>query len=39
MPYRTLAGWPEERQAATLAEADRFLDRLEDNDRRTGILQ
>jgi deoxyribodipyrimidine photolyase-related protein len=39
MPYRTLAGWPEERQAATLAEADRFLDRLEDNDRRAGIRQ
>jgi len=29
MPYRTLAGWPAERQAALLAEADAFLDRLD----------
>jgi deoxyribodipyrimidine photolyase-related protein len=29
MPYRTLAGWTAERQAATLAEADLFLDQLE----------
>jgi deoxyribodipyrimidine photolyase-related protein len=29
MPYRTLAGWPPERQQAVLAEADAFLDRLE----------
>jgi hypothetical protein len=29
MPYRTLAGWPREREAAILAEADAFLDRLE----------
>jgi deoxyribodipyrimidine photolyase-related protein len=29
MPYRTLAGWTAERQAATLAEADGFLDELE----------
>ena len=28
MPYRTLAGWPRERQAAILAEADAFLDRF-----------
>jgi deoxyribodipyrimidine photolyase-related protein len=33
MPYRTLAGWPEERQAAILAEADAFLDRLDQDDR------
>ena len=29
MPYRTLEGWPPERQAATLAEAEEFLDGLE----------
>jgi len=29
MPYRTLARWPPERQAAILAEADAFLDSLE----------
>jgi deoxyribodipyrimidine photolyase-related protein len=29
MPYRTLSGWPQERQAAILAEADAFLDRLD----------
>ncbi len=28
MPYRTLAGWPPERQTAILAEADGFLGRL-----------
>jgi deoxyribodipyrimidine photolyase-related protein len=28
MPYRTLAGWTPERRAATLAEADAFLDGL-----------
>ncbi len=28
MPFRTLAGWPPERQAAILAEADAFLDSL-----------
>jgi len=28
MPYRTLAGWSAERQAATLAEAEGFLGRL-----------
>jgi len=28
MPYRTLAAWPLERQAAILAEADAFLDQL-----------
>jgi deoxyribodipyrimidine photolyase-related protein len=28
MPYRTLAGWTAERQAATLAEAEGFLDQL-----------
>lgn len=30
MPYRTLAGWAPERQAAVLAEADAFLDGLYD---------
>ncbi len=29
MPYRTLAGWPPERVASILAEADAFLDQLE----------
>ena len=29
MPFRTLAGWPQERQAAVLAEADAFLQSLE----------
>ena len=29
MPYRTLAGWTTERQAAILAEAEGFLDGLE----------
>jgi deoxyribodipyrimidine photolyase-related protein len=28
MPYRTLSGWPAERQAAITAEADAFLDGL-----------
>jgi deoxyribodipyrimidine photolyase-related protein len=28
LPYRTLAGWPAERQAAILADADEFLDGL-----------
>jgi deoxyribodipyrimidine photolyase-related protein len=28
MPYRALAAWPSERQAATVAEADAFLDRV-----------
>ena len=32
MPYRTLATWPPERQAAIVAEADAFLERLDDND-------
>jgi deoxyribodipyrimidine photolyase-related protein len=31
MPYRSLARWPPERQAATLAEADAFLDGLDAN--------
>lgn len=30
MPYRTLAGWSAERRRATLAEAEAFLDRLDD---------
>ncbi len=29
MPYRTLAGWPSERQKAILAEADDFLEKLQ----------
>ena len=32
MPYRTLAGWTPERQAAIRAEADAFLDRLARDD-------
>lgn len=32
MPYRTLAGWPMERVTATLAEAEDFLDRLDEAD-------
>ena len=31
MPYRTLAGWPQERRNELLQEADAFLDRLEEN--------
>lgn len=31
MPYRTLAGWPPARQAAILAEARAFLDKLAEN--------
>ena len=31
MPYRTLAGWPREREAEILAEADAFLAQLDDN--------
>ena len=32
MPYRTLAGWPLERRNALLAEAESFLDRVEEDD-------
>jgi deoxyribodipyrimidine photolyase-related protein len=31
MPYSTLSGWPKERVAATLAEAEAFLDQLDKN--------
>lgn len=31
MPYRTLAGWSREREAAIFAEADAFLDQLDEN--------
>jgi deoxyribodipyrimidine photolyase-related protein len=31
MPYRTLAGWPREREVAVLAEAEAFLDTLDGN--------
>jgi deoxyribodipyrimidine photolyase-related protein len=31
MPYRMLATWTEEREAAILAEADAFLDKLDEN--------
>jgi deoxyribodipyrimidine photolyase-related protein len=31
MPYRTLAGWSRERQAAVLNEADAFLDRFDED--------
>jgi deoxyribodipyrimidine photolyase-related protein len=36
MPYRTLSSWPPERAAAILAEADAFLDRL---DQASGMSQ
>ena len=36
MPYRVLAGWPPERAAEILAEADAFLDRLYENDPHVG---
>jgi deoxyribodipyrimidine photolyase-related protein len=36
MPYRTLAGWPRERETAILAEADAFLGGLDENDRCSG---
>jgi deoxyribodipyrimidine photolyase-related protein len=36
MPYRALAGWPAARKAATLAEADAFLDRLETDEDVSG---
>lgn len=31
MPYRNLAGWPRGRQAEILAEADAFLDNIDEN--------
>ena len=37
MPYRTLAGWPPERETAILAEADAFLDQLDENNPRPGL--
>jgi len=37
MPYRTLAGWPPARQAAILAEADAFLNRVDDHDRQPEL--
>lgn len=37
MPYRTLAGWPRERVAAILSEADAFLDRPDESHRRRGV--
>jgi len=33
MPYRTLAAWPPEREAAVVAEADAFLEQLERSER------
>ena len=30
MPYRTLAGWPQERKTAIVAEADAFLDKFDE---------
>jgi deoxyribodipyrimidine photolyase-related protein len=32
MPYRTLAGWSQDRKKELMREADEFLDRLGDND-------
>jgi deoxyribodipyrimidine photolyase-related protein len=39
MPYRTLAGWPREREAAILAEADAFLERFDmrEQEARNGV--
>ena len=31
MPYRTLAGWPQDRRTALVQEADAFLDQIEEN--------
>ena len=39
MPYRTLAGWADERKTAILGEADAFLDRLDENHRYSGGSQ
>lgn len=39
MPYRTLAGWPREREAAILAEANAFLDQLDQNYQPSGVRQ
>jgi len=39
MPYRVLAGWPPERAAQILAEADAFLDRLDANHPHHGVGQ
>ncbi len=36
MPYRTLAGWTQERRAEIHAEAEAFLDGLEENRNTTG---
>jgi hypothetical protein len=37
MPYRTLAGWSHERQAAVLQEADAFLDRVDEPRQQPGL--
>ncbi len=39
MPYRVLAGWPPERTAEILAEADAFLDRLDETHVHPGFGQ
>jgi deoxyribodipyrimidine photolyase-related protein len=39
MPYRMLAGWARERQTAIVAEADVFLDNLDENHQRAGDSQ
>jgi deoxyribodipyrimidine photolyase-related protein len=39
MPYRTLAGWRREREAEVLAEADAFLDKLDENHPHPGVGQ
>ena len=36
MPYRALAGWTREREAAILAEADAFLDKFDENEQCSG---
>ncbi|WP_294535963.1 cryptochrome/photolyase family protein [uncultured Rhodoblastus sp.] len=37
MPYRTLGLWPKEREAAIVAEADAFLDRLDQKAQSSGV--
>ncbi len=39
MPYRSLAGWPPERAAEILAEADAFLQRLDENHSHPSVGQ
>jgi hypothetical protein len=36
MPYRALAGWPRGRETEILAEADTFLDKLDEKYESSG---